>query len=53
MDSFVKTVLYSWGSNKWKKLTDSVAYCITKDMLPIQIVEKEGFFKTLPKKLDP
>ena len=31
LDSFVKTILYSWGSSKWKKLTDSVTYCITKD----------------------
>ena len=30
---------------------DSVTYCIAKDMLPIRIVEKEGF-KTLVKKLD-
>ena len=30
---------------------DSVTYCITKDMLPIRIVEKESF-KTLVKKLD-
>ena len=52
MDSFVKTNMYSRGSSKWKKLTDSVTYCIAKDMLPIQIVEKEGF-KTLVKKLDP
>ena len=52
MDSFVKNNAYLWGSSKWKELTDSVTYCIAKDMLPIQIVEKEGF-KTLVKKLDP
>ena len=52
MDSFVKTNMYSRGSSKWKELTDSVTYCIAKDMLPIRIVEKEGF-KTLVKKLDP
>ena len=52
MDSFVKTNMYSHRSSTWKELTDSVTYCIAKDMLPIQIVEKEGF-KTLVKKLDP
>ena len=51
MDSFVKTTMYSRESSKWKELTDSVTYCIAKDMLPIRIVEKEGF-KTLVKKLD-
>ena len=35
-----------------ERVTDSVTYCIAKDMLPIRIVEKEGF-KTLVKKLDP
>ena len=52
MDSFVKTNMYYRGSSKWKELTDSVTYCIAKDMLPIRIVENEGF-KTLVKKLDP
>ena len=52
MDAFVKNNLYSRGSNKWKDLTDSVTHCIAKDMLPIRIVEKEGF-KALVKKLDP
>ena len=50
MDSFVKTNMYSRGSSKWKELTDSVTYCIAKDMLPIRIVKKEGF-KTLVKSL--
>ena len=48
----MKTNMYSRGSSKWKELTDSVTYCIAKDMLLIQIIEKEGF-KTLVKKLDP
>ena len=52
MDSFVKTNMHSCGSSKWKELTDSMTYCIAKDMLPIWIVEKEGF-KTLVKKRDP
>ena len=40
---FLKSNLYSHGSNKWKDLMDSVMHCIAKDMLPIRIVEKEGF----------
>ena len=48
---FFKSNLYSRGSNKWKDLTDSVMHCIAKDMLPIRIVEKEGF-RALIKKLD-
>ena len=30
-------------SKEHKELTKSVAICIAKDMLPIYIVEKEGF----------
>ena len=52
MDSFVKTNMHSCGASKWKDLTDSVTYCIAKDMLLIRIVEKESF-KTLVEKLDP
>jgi len=37
---------YCCESRKWQELTDSVAYCIAKDMMPIYAVEKEGF-KTL------
>ena len=48
----MKTNMYSHRSSKWKELTDGVTYCIAKDMLPIRIVEKEGF-KTLVKKLNP
>ena len=42
---------YGRGSNKWQELTDSVSYCIAKDMMPIYTVEKEGF-KTLLKSFD-
>ena len=42
---------YGHGSNKWQELTDSVSYCIAKDMMPICTVEKEGF-KTLLKSFD-
>ena len=51
MDDFVKNNLYSRGSNKWKCLMDSVTHCIAKDILPIRIVEKEGF-KALAKALN-
>ena len=52
MDAFVKNNLYSQGSTKWKSLTNSMTHCIAKDILPIRIVEKEGF-KALVKNLDP
>ena len=35
MDSVVKTYTYSRVSSKWKELTDSMTYCIAKDMLLI------------------
>ena len=31
------------GPSKWKELMDSVTYCIAKVILPIRIIEKEGF----------
>ena len=52
MDAFIKNNLYSWESIKRKSLTNSMTHCIAKDMLPIRIVEKEGF-KALVKNLDP
>ena len=42
---------YGRGSKKWQELTDSVSYCIAKDMMPIYAVEKKGF-KTLLKSFD-
>ena len=32
---------------KWEELTDSVTYCLAKDVLPMYSVEKEGFRKML------
>ena len=32
---------------KWKKLTDSITHCITKDCLPINVVEGDGFKKMI------
>ena len=34
---------YDCSLKKWKQLTDSVAYFLAKDMLPLYSVEKEGF----------
>ena len=42
---------YGRGSKKWQELTDSVSYCIAKDMMPICTVEKQGF-KALLKSFD-
>ena len=38
---------YSRQSKKWQQLTDSVTYCLAKDMMPIHSVEKIGFKKLL------
>ena len=38
---------YNRQGKKWQKLTDSVAFCLAKDMMPIYSVEKEGFRKLL------
>ena len=40
------------SSRKWKQLTDSVTFCLAKDMLPMYTVEKKGFAHLL-KTLDP
>ena len=42
---------YVRGSKKWQELTDSVSFCIAKDMMPMYTVEKEGF-KALLKSFD-
>ena len=41
------TQKYEQKSKKWQKLTDSVTYCLAKDMMPIYSVEKEGFRQLL------
>ena len=43
---------YDRKSKRWNEITEAVTYCLAKDMMPIQTVEKEGF-KRLVKKLDP
>lgn len=46
-DAFQKGRKYERHGRKWTQLTDSVAYCLAKDMLPIYSVEKEGFRRML------
>lgn len=43
---------YDRKSKQWREMTDVVTYCLAKDMIPIQMVEKEDF-KQLVKKLNP
>ena len=38
---------YNRQSKKWQQLTDSVTFCLAKDMMPIYSIEKEGFRKLL------
>ena len=37
------TQKYKQKGKKWKELTDSITFCITKDCLPINVVEGAGF----------
>ena len=46
-DVVQKSNQYERGGKKWKQLTDTVTFCLAKDMLPIYSVEKEGFRKML------
>ena len=41
--SFARSEKYSHSSKRWTEVTDAVTYCISKDMMPIFSVEKEGF----------
>jgi len=41
--SFELTSPISKSSAKWKTLTNSICYCITKDMLPINTINNSGF----------
>ena len=41
--SFERQEKYSKNSKQWKKLTNSVAYCIVKDMMPFFTVKRRGF----------
>ena len=38
---------YNRQSKKWQQLTDSVTFCLAKDMMPIYSIEKDGFRKLL------
>ena len=42
-----KATKYRRSTKKWQKLTDSVTYCLCKDMMPLYSVEKPGFCKML------
>ncbi len=43
MSSFSKAVPYDKKTKRHGDITKAVAYCIAKDMLPISLVENEGF----------
>uniref|UniRef100_A0AAR2K029 BED-type domain-containing protein n=1 Tax=Pygocentrus nattereri TaxID=42514 RepID=A0AAR2K029_PYGNA len=42
---------YDRKSKRWKEITESIAFCLAKDMMPIQTVQKQGFIQLI-KKLD-
>jgi len=45
--AFTQSQNYNRKSKKWQQLTNVVTKCIAKDMLPMAIVEKPGFKRTL------
>ena len=42
-ETIERTQKYEQKGKKWKELTDSITFCITKDCLPINVVEGAGF----------
>ena len=42
-EAFSQSQKYDRKSKRWQQLTDSVTYCLAKDILPIHSVEKPGF----------
>ncbi|XP_038155642.1 E3 SUMO-protein ligase ZBED1-like [Cyprinodon tularosa] len=48
-DAFSHSTPYDSQSKRWKELTEAVAFCLAKDMLPLQSVEKEGFRRMVHK----
>lgn len=47
VSAFSSTVLYDKKTKRHKDITNAIAYCIGKDMLPISTVENEGFKKLI------
>lgn len=50
--AFAYCIPYDNQRKRWKELTEAVAFCLAKDMLPFHTVEKEGY-KRMIHKLDP
>ena len=42
-ESLMRAQPYARTSKKWQRLTESVAFCLAKDSLPLYSVEKPGF----------
>ncbi|XP_019858606.1 PREDICTED: zinc finger BED domain-containing protein 1-like [Amphimedon queenslandica] len=52
VEALGKSSLYSRSSKKWQLITDTVTFCLAKDSLPLNLVEKPGFQKMI-RNLDP
>lgn len=52
VSAFSSTVPYDKKTKRHKDITNAIAYCIAKDMLPISTVENKGFNKLI-KVIDP
>uniref|UniRef100_A0AAR2J935 BED-type domain-containing protein n=1 Tax=Pygocentrus nattereri TaxID=42514 RepID=A0AAR2J935_PYGNA len=46
-EAFNKKVPYNKKGSRWQEITDAVTYYIAKDMVPIQVVERDGFKQLL------
>ena len=46
-ETLISSQPYDCKSKKWMELTNSVTYCVAKDMLPMYSVEKPGFQRIL------
>lgn len=46
-ESLMRAEPYPRSSKKWKQLTDSVAFCLAKDSMPLYTVSKPGFKKMI------
>ncbi len=51
-DAFVRGTAYDKKSKRWIEITNSITFHLTKDMVPLYTVEKDGFRRMI-KTLDP
>ena len=50
--AIARSTPYTRNSKRWEKLTNAITYCVAKDIMPLQLIEKPGF-KQLIQAFDP